>query len=216
MRTLSLNAVASLLLASCVLVIGCAEGPLILELAHWNPYVRRQWDEDERFGPTFYSRLDEFRAVRAGAAKLTPAEQDHLCGQLGEVLAHDENPLLRREAVRTLGELATPHAEPLLREAVSDPNLDVRIAACEAWGKRGGQEAAAILAGVVAQDGDIDLRIAAAEQLGRFAGDQVAIRRPRNGARQSRSSASISGNPIAQGCDLTRLRQPRRRLEGVS
>ncbi|MBI2481698.1 MAG: HEAT repeat domain-containing protein, partial [Planctomycetia bacterium] len=44
----------------------------------------------------------------------------------------------------------------------------VRIAACRAWGRRGGPEALDVLARTVSNDSDLDVRLAATTQLAKF------------------------------------------------
>jgi hypothetical protein len=147
---------------------GCADGPLFLELAFLNPYHRQNWADDEKYGPTFYTRIGEIQGVREGADQLTRQQQQHLAQQLTEIVQFDENPQLRREATLALGALATPDAVAGLRVAVSDQDAIVRIAACRSWGERGGPEAVTLLAGIVNSDQDLDVRMAATKQLGNF------------------------------------------------
>lgn len=153
---------------------GCADGPLFVELAAVNPYLRKKWADDESYGPTYYTRMSEIQSVRENAGQYTPQQQQHFSRQLSDIVQYDENPLLRREAVRALGALKTPDAVASLRIATSDNEPSVRIAACRAWGNRGGPEAAALLAGIVGSDQSLDVRMAATTELGKFS-DEAAL-----------------------------------------
>ncbi|MFV1968017.1 MAG: HEAT repeat domain-containing protein [Pirellulaceae bacterium] len=150
-----------------ILLSGCADGPFA-ELAAWNPWIRREWLEDEDYAPTFHKRLAELRSLQASAAGLTPADQERFAQQALDLVATDPNPLLRAEAVRTLSRLPTPTVLPGLRIAARDADEQVRVAACQAWGQRGDAEALEALADILRRDEDLDVRIAATQELGRF------------------------------------------------
>jgi len=155
------------------LLSGCADGPFA-ELAGWNPWLRREWREDEEYAPTFHQRLADLRAIQSNASRLSPAEQDRFVGEMLQLARNDPNPLLRAESVRTLSRFATPTVLPGLRLASRDENVYVRIAACEAWGQRGDMEALEALADIIRREEKLDVRIAATHQLGRFQ-DPAAI-----------------------------------------
>lgn len=167
------NRLPTLFLGWIVLTAGCAGEPLWLDFLALNPSVRRRWEEDESYAPTYYARRDELRRLRDAAPNMTPQQRSQLALQLTEVVRNDPSPLMRREAIITLGYLATPDAIPALQMALSDQDLDVRAAACAAWRRHGGPDAAAALANVVSQDGDLDVRIAAVKELQHFRGPAV-------------------------------------------
>jgi hypothetical protein len=147
---------------------GCAESPLLVEMAAWNPYLRKKWAEDEQYGPTFHARMEEMRAVRDGFAGLSPQQQTHLAQQLADIARRDPSPLLRREAVLTLSVFPASAADDVLREAGDDPDTIVRLAAVQAWGRRSGPDAATMLASILGRDQDQDVRIAATKELEKF------------------------------------------------
>ena len=89
--------------------------------------------------------------------------------QLAADIKHETDPLIRAQIVRTLGEYPGPVSDTVLGKAVSDPDNDVRTAACESWGKRGTAAAATALAGVLNGDVDHDVRLAAARSLAQCA-----------------------------------------------
>ena len=159
---------------AALFVAGCAGEPLWLNFISINPSVRRKWEEDELYSPTYYARRDELQALRRSVAQMPQPQQEEMARALADLLRREPNTLLRREAVLTIGHLATPAAIPALQSALTDDDPDVRIAACAAWRRRGGPEAAGALASVIGSDQDLDVRIAAAAELSHFRG-QVAM-----------------------------------------
>ena len=76
-----------LLLAAGVLAAGgCADG-FVPEARSINPYVRKQGEEDEKRGPTYYKRMDELQQVRAQASQLPAPEKQRLAKEIVDVLA---------------------------------------------------------------------------------------------------------------------------------
>ncbi|MCS7305393.1 MAG: HEAT repeat domain-containing protein [Thermoguttaceae bacterium] len=108
------------------------------------------------------------RANRAG-----PEEHQRIADGLAQAYRQEEDPALRAEIVRTLGRFPTPTTLQMLRQAVTDPDAEVRIAACEALSSLGGPEAVELLAGLVQGETDQDVRLAAVRALGKT-GDERA------------------------------------------
>lgn len=161
------------MLAGAVVVAGCAGEPLWLDVLSLNPSVRRRWEEDDRYAPTYYTRRDELRDLRSRAANLPPAQQSQIALQLTDLLRNERSPLLRREAVITLGYLPVAEAIAGLQLAIADQDLDVRTAACTAWRRHGGEAAAGALLAAASQDEDLDVRLAAVKELQHFRGPEV-------------------------------------------
>jgi HEAT repeat protein len=128
-------------------------------------WYRSQWMEDEQAKPSLHARLEELDALRSRASGMIAAEQAQIAANLSRSLADDPTPLYRANAVRTLAELSTPAATEALRAALHDRDASVRIAACTAWGHRGGEDAIPVLAEVLSKDAELDVRIAAARAL---------------------------------------------------
>jgi hypothetical protein len=135
----------------------------------------REWREDEEYGATFHTRLEELTSLQENADDLSPEEQARTAHQLLQALAADPSPLYRRQVVYTLAALQTPAATEGLSRAIQDEDPSVRIAACEAWAGRGGDESLRVLSGVVGNDADLDVRISAARELANFK-DPAAVR----------------------------------------
>jgi HEAT repeat protein len=118
--------------------------------------------------------IAELRRLAQSAAKESPEEQQRMSALLAQSLRNELDPLVRAQTVRTLGAYRTTSADVGLVAGLADTDSDVRIAACETWGKRGGAEAAKRLTEIVATDTDIDVRLAATRGLG-MVGDASAI-----------------------------------------
>jgi hypothetical protein len=144
------------------LLFGCQGGP-IYRLWH-----RQQWLEDEQYGTTLHSRLEELAALRRQAEGMDAAEQARIVRDLNRAVAEDPSALYRGQVVRTLGALSTPLAAQGLQLAIRDGDPSVRILACRAWAQRGGEEAIQSLSQVVRQDTDLDVRLAATRELASF------------------------------------------------
>lgn len=146
---------------------GCTTEPT-RRVRSWFPKTRQEWAEDERFGPTFHEQLADLKKLRDDARQMTPEDQERWAGQLGQMLEDGTNRVLRVAIVRTLGEFPTPTSAVVLRKEIEDGEVDVRIAACEAWGRIGGEQARDLLAGVIGSDTDLDVRMAATRELAAF------------------------------------------------
>ena len=119
-------------------------------------------------------RIATLRKMRQKAGWAKPDEQQRISAELTAAYQGEEDPLIRVEIVRAAGRYSTPAAGSLLHSALDDSDANVRQVACEAWGRRGGPEAAAELARVLSSDVDKDVRLAAAQALGE-AGDRSAV-----------------------------------------
>ncbi len=148
-------------------ICGCADGPFG-GLAELNPYYRSQWQKDELAGPTFHTQIAELRAIRENPTGLSPQEQQRIVPTLDDIAQNSSNSILRAEATLTLAEFADPTTIPTLQLAMDDEHADVRVAACKAWGRRGGPEALDLLTQAVANDSDLDVRLAATTELAKF------------------------------------------------
>ncbi|MEX2173928.1 MAG: HEAT repeat domain-containing protein [Pirellulaceae bacterium] len=146
---------------------GCADGP-VPEMRSLNPWVRKQWAEDEQFGPTYHRKVADLAALRSSAASLSPADQERIAQELAVRVKIETSPTMRVELVRALGELPTESARTALTESLSDENPKVRVVACKGLGQRPAAGTLETLGSVVASDTDLDVRIAAARELGKF------------------------------------------------
>lgn len=148
-----------------LLLTGCSDGTLP-ELNGASPFLRQQWNQDLQFGPTFHEQVAELELLESNAASLPPAEQQFRVRQLTELIRDSESTLMRVHSVRALAAIPLPQAREGLDMASADEEAEVRIAACQAWQRRGGPAAAQALGVLLKNDSDIDVRLAAARSLG--------------------------------------------------
>lgn len=170
------------------LLTGCVGGQYH-GISALNPYTRKQWSEDEKLGPTFHQQIADLRDLKRSAKSLAPEAQERTVTQMTELVRNDKNPLIRAAGVRVLGEIPTATALPGIQTAASDLDSLVRIAACEALGRRGDTDAVAALAGLANDDTDTDVRLAAVAALGSCTGQQTV---------QALSLALDDSNPAIQ------------------
>lgn len=170
-----------------------------------NPWAREKWDEDERYIDTLYARREKLRSLAKRAKQLPTAEQERVSHDLVRLANEDSIVLIRIEAIRTLGAFPTPAASRALHQALKDSDTDVRIAAIEAWERRGGQEAFDALRGAVGSDADIDVRLAATRALATFQGP---------GTEQALAIALNDKDPALQYRAMESLRKVSRRDYG--
>jgi len=154
-----------LTLACCLLAAGAGGCAEFGDLPSWVPFQQEVADELPGVTPPA-ERIATLRALAKRAAWSEPDQKQRICRQLVQAIRTEEDPMIRAEIIRTLGEYASEEADWVLRAASNDPDAEVRVAACEVWGKRRGVEAVARLG--EALDGDIDanVRLAAARALG--------------------------------------------------
>jgi HEAT repeat protein len=157
----------------CMTNAGCVDGPFG-GFAAINPYIQRQWAEDEKFGPTFHRRFADLRGLKSSARRLEAQKREEIAADMTRLITTETNPVLRAEMVGIMGELGTVSTIPGLQTATSDPDKDVRIAACRAWSSLGPQNALPALTEVLDRETDVDVRLAALGELGQFQ-DPAAI-----------------------------------------
>ena len=117
---------------------GCADLPA------WVPFQGPRTD-DLPGVVTPAAKITQLKKLSAEAAKADPETRHRVVDQLVTAVRSETDALIRAEIIRALGDYPDPAADAVLRAALSDPDADVRIAACEAWGKRGNAQAAELL-----------------------------------------------------------------------
>ncbi len=120
------------------------------------------------------AKITRLKKMSSEAAKTDQETGHHVVQQLITAIRIETDALIRAEIIRTLGDYPDPASDPVLKAALSDPDADVRIAACEAWGKRGNAQAAELLAPMLSSDVSPDVRLASARALGKIK-DQKAV-----------------------------------------
>lgn len=162
-RWLPMTCTLVLAAASSLLHTGCA-GTAMSGLAFWKADT----------GPQIRTRADQIKDLRELAKSLPTSEmakQEQVTLELGQTIRTENDPIVRAQIVRTISVCSTVGAARVVAAAVQDSDSNVRAAACEAIGRRGGSDAVATLAGVLRSDTDIDVRMAAARGLGDTRGE---------------------------------------------
>jgi hypothetical protein len=145
---------------------GCADGP-VPEMRTLNPWIRKEWADDEQFGPTFHRKVDDLASLRGSASSMAPAEQERISQELAATLREESSSAMRIELVRALGEFPTETARAAIAATLADELPQVRMVACTALGRNLSTAGIENLGQVIAGDADLDVRIAAARELGR-------------------------------------------------
>ncbi len=149
-----------------LLLPGCADMPA------WVPFQGARSD-DLPGVVTPAAKIAQLKKMSSEAAKTDQETRHRVVGQLVAAIRSETDPLIRAEIIRTLGDYPDPAADPVLKAALNDPDADVRIAACEAWGKCGNAQAAELLAPILSTDVSQDVRLAAARALGKIKDPQA-------------------------------------------
>jgi HEAT repeat protein len=140
---------------------GCAD----LDLPSWVPFQGQASDKLPGV-VTPAERIAELRKLSDAAAQCSPEERKRISDQLAGSIRTEKDPLIRLEIIRTLGKYPGESADAILKAALSDDDTQVRITACEAWGKRSDAQAVQVLSESLKGDVDMDVRLAAAKALG--------------------------------------------------
>jgi len=153
----------------CALLVGCADGP-VPETRFLNPWVRKQWAQDEQRVTTFHRKVADLAELRAKVPQMPPAEREETASQLAARLKEEKSPALRAEFLRTLAAIPTPVAQQAVVASLTDEAASVRVLACKALGRTPSAEGFQALSQAVTSDADLDVRVVAARELGKFRG----------------------------------------------
>jgi hypothetical protein len=118
-----------------------------------------------RDGLTLEQRAQRLARQAAAAKAGTREQQSQFTRALvAEILAaHD--PELRCRIVATVADFDTPEANAILAGGLQDPDDSVRMAACTAWGRKGGPNAVQLLSTRYASDADLGVKLRALSAL---------------------------------------------------
>ena len=147
---------------AAVTAAGCAELDF---LPSWVPFQGPASDQLPGV-VTPAERISELQKLSETAAGRSADEKLKVSEQLASSIRTEKDPLIRVEIIRALGRYPGPAADAILKAALSDTDTNVRVAACEAWGRRGDVQAVALLSEALRSDVQSDVRLAAAKALG--------------------------------------------------
>lgn len=194
---------------AAAMAAGCADLDI---LPTWVPFQGPTSDQIPGV-KTPAERLVELRKLSDKAASSSAAEKQQITHQLVETIRTEKDPLIRVEIIRVLGLYPGPDADAVLKAAVSDADTNVRVVACEAFGKRGDTQAVKLLSDALRTDVDADVRLAAAKALGESKnqeavaalGDALNDSDPAMQYRAVLSLRQVTGKDL--GNDVTRWQQ---------
>lgn len=150
-----------LALVMSALFSGCASTE---EMATWWPWYEPDQTADlAKYGPISRQKIEQLQSLRENP---TPPADLHT--SLAEQLQRESDPMVRLELVRTLAAFPSDQSQMLIAAALQDPDVDVRVTACQALGNLGGAEASRLLGATLAADASVDVRIAATKALGKM------------------------------------------------
>ncbi|MFN9368603.1 MAG: HEAT repeat domain-containing protein [Planctomycetia bacterium] len=113
-------------------------------------------------------------AEAPAARSASIAQQEEFTRRLAAAVVAEHDPAIRSLIVETAAGLQTPSAVAICRGAVVDPDAQVRMAACNAWMRRGGEDALQVLSQRYREDEDLGVRLRALRALGALK-DKAAI-----------------------------------------
>jgi HEAT repeat protein len=143
-------------------------------LPNWFPFQGKTTDSIPGL-VTPAQKMAQLKKLRLDASETGPEFKQQVVEYLTGWLAQDEqDPLIRSEIIKTLGEYPLPSVAPVLKVALTDNDPDVRIAACNAFAKVPNADMADLMVDLLQKDANQDVRLAAARGLGQSK-DQRAI-----------------------------------------
>ncbi|MEN6406228.1 MAG: HEAT repeat domain-containing protein [Thermoguttaceae bacterium] len=145
-----------------VLMAGCADLDI---LPAWVPFQGPVSDTMPGVVPPV-ERIAKIRKLSEEAGSAGAEQKQQVSRQLAESIREEKDPLIRMEIIRALGHYPGPEADTVLKAAIADPDVQVRMAACEAFGKRRDAESVKLLSETLRSDVDADVRLTAALALG--------------------------------------------------
>lgn len=159
------------LLAGLAFASGCAQ------TAAW----KMPWEDSsradrmqEKYGQTADQRVEEVKELAAAARREGGPREEAFTAELVRTMLAEHDPRVRVKILEVATTFETPSALSICRGALEDPDTNVRMAACDAWAERGGDEAVKLLSHRYQTDTDIDVRLEAVRMLG-MVKDEAAI-----------------------------------------
>jgi hypothetical protein len=136
--------------------------------ASWKPapFWPAKTSTADAYGPTADERMTKLVADAKGAKAGSPEAQATFTRQLVDAMLAEHDPRVRCQILDVAADFDTPAAVAICTGALQDPSERVRMAACSAWGRRGGAAAIELLAARYQNDPELDVRLRALRALG--------------------------------------------------
>ncbi|MGY8732682.1 MAG: HEAT repeat domain-containing protein, partial [Pirellulales bacterium] len=123
-----------------IIALLCATGCQQLSPFNWNVInpttAYPEWHDDDKYMTTWHDKHRDLSDLRENAAGMSHNKQVLHATALSSQIKQEQVPVVRREMVRALMALPVVEAEPGLEVALTDEDADIRVIACQAWGKR--------------------------------------------------------------------------------
>jgi len=129
------------------------------------------WPFPERERTTYHTPAMRSEAISEFGMRSTGVdspEQREITDQLARQIQVEPDPLVRQAVVKAIAEFHTPMARQVLEAGLSDQDDMVRVACCDALGKRAEPETVPTLAAALRDEKDADVRLAAVKALGQI------------------------------------------------
>ena len=144
--------------------------------AGWAPWkdTAQIAQNQEKYGPTADQRIKMLKE-QAKVCKADGGERQGVFTQdlIRKMLA-EHDPRVRCALLETAADFNDSAALAICRGSLDDPDQRVRVEACRAWRKRGGEEAVTLLAARYQADTELDVRLESLRMLGELK-DKSAI-----------------------------------------
>lgn len=136
--------------------------------ASWSPFAgsTQKTEERERYGPTADQRIKQFADEAKAVVSGTPEARSAFAKRLAEAMLQEHDPRVRCGMLDVAAGIDDPAADAICRGGLQDPDDRVRLAACDVWGRKGGDGAVELLAARYRTDTELDVRLRALRALG--------------------------------------------------
>lgn len=129
----------------------------------------QMWPFPERERTTYQTPALRVNAIQEFATRssgVDSPEQREITDQLARQMQVEPDALVRQAVVNAIAEFRTPMSQQVLEAGLADQNEAVRMACCQALGRRGEAASVPKLDQALRSDKNIDVRLAAAAALG--------------------------------------------------
>ncbi len=163
--------------AFVIIAFLCVTGCQQLTPFNWNSINPTtsypEWQNDDKYMTTWNDKHRDLSKLRENAAGMSHTKQVSHATALSSQIKQEQVPVVRREMVRALVAFPVVEAEAGLEFAITDEDADIRVIACQAWGKRQSDRAFKLLLETWRSDTEVDVRVAAIQAIGNFNGEEV-------------------------------------------
>lgn len=144
---------------------GCRNGSLVdTDGLHYMPWSEKPHQMPGIVPP--HERLSLYQGLAKESQQAEPQRREEIATRLARDIKEEADPMLRAEIIRSLGKIDSPTSLIVLEAAMKDSSDRVRMLACEAWGRIGGEKGVGVLEVAVETDESVDVRLAATRALG--------------------------------------------------